>query len=51
MKKLLFNAILLLKILLNSKEQNVNISSLPKGIYIAVIYAKSGTSVKKIQKI
>ena len=39
------------KLLLNSKVQNLNISSLPKGAYLAVIYTKSGTVVKKIEKL
>ncbi len=39
------------KILLMSDVQNVNISKLPKGAYLAVIYTKAGTVVKKIQKI
>lgn len=39
------------KVLLNSKVQNVNVSSLPKGAYLAVIYTKSGTVVKKIEKL
>ena len=38
------------KILLSSKEQKVNISVLPKGFYLAVIYAKDGMVVKKIEK-
>jgi hypothetical protein len=37
--------------LIVSKEQNVNVSALPKGAYLAVIRAKNGTVVKKIQKI
>ncbi|HEY6914391.1 MAG TPA: T9SS type A sorting domain-containing protein, partial [Paludibacter sp.] len=39
------------KILLSSKEQKVNISVLPKGFYLAVIYAKDGMVVKKIEKL
>jgi hypothetical protein len=39
------------KILLTSKLQNVNISTLPKGAYLAVIYAKDGMVVKKIEKL
>ncbi|NDP20072.1 MAG: DUF2271 domain-containing protein [Paludibacter sp.] len=39
------------KILIMSKESNVNISKLPKGVYLAVIYAKTGTVVKKIEKL
>ena len=39
------------KILLHSNEQNVNISRLPKGVYLAVVYTKSsGLVVKKFQK-
>ena len=37
--------------LLLSNEQHVNISSLPKGHYLAVIRAKTGTVVKKIIKL
>lgn len=33
-----------------SKEQNVNVSALPKGMYLAVIRSKAGTIVKKIEK-
>jgi len=36
--------------LIVSREQNVNVSSLPKGAYLAVIKAKNGTVVKKILK-
>jgi hypothetical protein len=39
------------KILLSSKEQKVNVSALPKGFYLAVIYAKDGMVVKKIEKL
>jgi hypothetical protein len=39
------------KILLTSKLQNVNVSALPKGAYLAVIYAKDGMVVKKIEKL
>ena len=38
------------KVLLTSKEQTVNISTLPKGWYLAIIYAKEGTVVRKIEK-
>lgn len=38
------------KILLMSDIQNVNISRLPKGAYLVVIYTKTDTVVKKIQK-
>lgn len=39
------------KILMHSNEQKVNISKLPKGAYLAVVYTKSGSSiVKKFQK-
>ena len=37
--------------LLYSKEQHVNISSLAKGNYLAVIRTNNGTVVKKIQKL
>ena len=36
--------------ILISKEQHVNVSSLPKGMYLAVIRSKIGTIVKKIEK-
>jgi hypothetical protein len=36
--------------ILISKEQNVNVSSLPKGMYLAVVRSKTGTIVKKIEK-
>ena len=40
------------KILIHSNEQNVNISKLPKGAYLAVVYTKpGGMVVKKFQKI
>lgn len=39
------------KIISHSNEQKVNISSLPKGMYMAVIYTKAGMVVKKFQKI
>ena len=39
------------KRILNSKEPNINISSLAKGVYLAVIYTKTGTVVKKIEKL
>ena len=39
------------KVLLTSKLQNVNVSTLPKGAYLAVIYAKDGMVVKKIEKL
>ena len=39
------------KVLLISKEQNVNISNLPKGFYLAIIYNKEGTIVRKIEKV
>lgn len=39
------------KILLTSKEQNINLTSLTKGFYLAVIYAKDGMVVKKIEKL
>jgi len=39
------------KILLTSREQKMNISTLPKGFYLAVIYAKDGMVVKKIEKL
>ncbi|MFT3754218.1 MAG: T9SS type A sorting domain-containing protein [Paludibacter sp.] len=39
------------KILLSSKVQQVNISKLAKGFYLAVIYAKDGMVVKKIEKV
>lgn len=39
------------RILLTSKGQNVNISKLPKGTYLAVIYINDTLVVKKIQKI
>lgn len=39
------------KILLSSKVQQVNISKLAKGFYLAVIYAKDGMVVKKIEKL
>ena len=39
------------KILLSSKEQKVNVSALPKGFYLAVIYVKDGMVVKKIEKL
>lgn len=39
------------KILIHSNEQNINISQLPKGAYLAVVYTKSGVLVvKKFQK-
>ena len=39
------------KILIHSNESNVNISQLPKGAYLAVIYTKTGDMVvKKFQK-
>jgi hypothetical protein len=39
------------KILMHTNEQNVNISQLPKGAYLAVVYTKSGgLVVKKFQK-
>jgi hypothetical protein len=39
------------KILIHTNEQKVNISKLPKGAYLAVVYTKSGNSiVKKFQK-
>lgn len=38
------------KTLIMSNEQKVNISSLPKGAYLAVVYTKKGTVVKKFQK-
>ncbi len=36
--------------IMTSKEQNVNISSLPKGMYLTVIRSQAGTIVKKIEK-
>ncbi len=40
------------KILMHTNEQKVNISQLPKGAYLAVVYTKSGGMVvKKFQKI
>ena len=39
------------QILMTSNEQSVNISKLSKGNYLAVIRAKNGTVVKKIQKL
>ena len=40
------------KILLHGNEQQMNISQLPKGAYLAVVYTKSGNMVvKKFQKI
>ena len=40
------------KILLHGNEQQMNISQLPKGAYLAVVYTKSGNLVvKKFQKI
>ena len=39
------------KILMHSNVQNVSISALPKGVYLAVVYTKAGTVVKKFQKI
>lgn len=39
------------KQIISSKEQSVSISSLPKGFYLTVIYAKAGAVVKKIQKL
>ena len=39
------------QILMTSNEQSVNISKLAKGNYLAVIRAKNGTVVKKIQKL
>lgn len=38
------------KSILISKEQKVDVSALPKGMYLAVIRAKNGTVVKKIEK-
>lgn len=38
------------KILMQSKEQKINISQLPKGAYLAVVYTKNGLVVKKFQK-
>ncbi|MEI8271789.1 MAG: DUF2271 domain-containing protein [Paludibacter sp.] len=38
------------KSLLYSKEQKIDISLLPSGIYLAVIRTKTGTIIKKIQK-
>lgn len=38
------------QILMTSNEQHVNISSLPKGNYLALITTKNGSVVKKIQK-
>ena len=37
--------------ILTSNKQKVDVSSLSKGNYLAVIYAKTGTIVKKIQKL
>jgi len=39
------------EMILNSKEQSKNLSTLTKGVYLAVIYTKSGTVVKKIEKL
>lgn len=40
------------KILIHTNEQRINISKLPKGAYLAVVYSKSGgLVVKKFQKI
>ena len=39
------------QILMTSNDQSVNISKLAKGNYLAVIRAKNGTVVKKIQKL
>ena len=39
------------KSILYSREQKVDVSALPKGMYLAVVRAKAGTIVKKIQKI
>ncbi|MDD4970039.1 MAG: DUF2271 domain-containing protein [Paludibacter sp.] len=39
------------KVLLSSKQSNVNISTLPKGIYLAIIYAKEARVVRKIEKL
>lgn len=39
------------KSIFTSKEQKLNLSRLPKGMYLAVIRAKTGTIVKKIEKL
>ena len=39
------------KVIYTTKETSVNISTLPKGNYLAVIYAKDGRVVRKFQKI
>lgn len=39
------------KILMHANEQSMNVSQLPKGAYLAVVYTKTGTVVKKFQKI
>jgi hypothetical protein len=39
------------KILLTSKEQNINLTSLTKGFYLAVIYTEVGMVVKKFEKL
>jgi hypothetical protein len=36
--------------ILTSKIQNINLSSLPKGVYLVVVNANAGTVVKKIEK-
>jgi hypothetical protein len=39
------------KVLIQSNEQSINVSKLPKGAYLAVIYIKTGKIVKKILKL
>ena len=39
------------KVLLSTNEQQLNISKLSRGFYLAVIYAKDGMVVKKIEKL
>jgi hypothetical protein len=36
--------------ILTSKEQNINLSPLPKGVYFIVVRANAGTVIKKIEK-
>jgi hypothetical protein len=36
--------------ILKTNNQKINLTTLPKGVYLAKILARSGTVIKKIQK-
>ncbi len=38
------------KVLLSANEQSINVNTLPNGLYLAIIYCKQGTVVRKMEK-